>query len=542
MSHTTRASAEKSGLESATVARVTRPNAEYVDDVPYIRQFVSDLAPPNLRVAAALNGLAVPPADDFDYCELGCAHGDTLCALAAAHPRARFIGVDLSEAHIATAKKLARDGALDNVGLLARDFGELVNDDAIGELDYVVAHGVLTWISPDKRKQLLEFARAKLKPGGLLFVSYNAMPGWGSVEPLRQLVVSPVLATGPLPSSSLERARLGLEFARTLAGAGAEYFKQNPSAATMLDTMSKTELAYVVHEYLHDHWSPMYSAQVAWEMAQHDLQLGGVLPLFLNFRDMAIPVSLEAVFAGAKDRATFESLKDFALNEFFRRDVYVRGAPPRSPETTAAFLDHTVWCARAVGMPSERVIALPHRTLSLEGPVFDALFAVLAEESGSIASLVGRGPLAAFGLEKVRAALVKAILADAVIPLTAAPSPSDATTADGVYRVPSPYNQMMLRRLSTDTPLVLTSTIAGMAFPISTLDGLALRVLSEVRPSDRERWIRDLVGRSVIRLRVGDRMLDDPDAQAKAIGEAVDRLVKHRLAKLVELGVLVRES
>lgn len=519
---------------------MTRPNAEYVDDVPYIRQLVPDLAPPNLRIAAALNGLAVPPIDDFDYCELGCAHGDTLCALAAAHPNARFLGVDIAAAHIASGKKLARDGGLENVGFLERDFGDLVGED-IGEFDFVVAHGVLTWISPEKRKQMLDFARAKLKPGGLLFVSYNAMPGWGSVEPLRQLLVSPVVGAGAgaAPESTLDRARRGVEFASALAGSGAEYFVQNPSARAMLETMSKTELAYVVHEYLHEHWSPMYFARVAWETAANDLHFAAVLPPFMNFRDMAIPPAMEPLFAHVTDRVTFESVKDFAVNEFFRRDVYVRGAAVRSTDATADFLDRTPWCARAIGSPPERTVKLPHRTLSFEGRIFDALFDALSEGAAPLTSLVERPALASFGIEKLRGAIVKLILADAVIPVRA-PTPAVLATGDAVYRVPSVYNQMMLRRLSSDTPLVLVSTVAGNAFPISTLDGLAIRVLTEVAPDEREQWIRDLVGRSVIRLRVGDQVLEDREAQRRAIGDAVERLVTHRLAKLLELGVLER--
>jgi SAM-dependent methyltransferase len=510
-------------------------SAEYVNDVPYIRQFVPDLAPANLRIAAALNGLAVPPADDFDYCELGCAHGDTLCALAAAHPRARFVGVDLSAAHVATGKKLAKDGALDNVGFLERDFGDLVDDDAIGQLDFVVAHGVLSWIGPEKRKQLLEFARAKLKPGGLLFVSYNAMPGWAAVEPLRQLLLSP---PGGASGPSVERARRGLAFAQSLSAGGAEYFIHNPSALSMLETMAKNDVAYMVHEYMHEHWAPMYFARVAWETAQHDLHFAGVLPAFLNFRDMAIPESLELVFAEVTDRVTFESLKDFAVNEFFRRDLYVHGAAARSADTTAAFVDGTAWCARAVGAPVRRKVSLAHRELSLEGPIFDALFDAFAEGSATIGSLLARPALAMYGIEKVRAALVKLVVGDAVIPVRALAKAS-AVSPDRTYRLASAYNQMMLRRLSSDTPIVMVSSSAAVALPISSLDGLAIRVLTEAAPEARAQWIRDLVGRSVIRLRVGDRVLETPDEQVEAIVDGLDRFVKLRLAKFVELGVLV---
>ena len=305
---------------------------EYVNDVPYVRHFIAELAPGRIRTAAALNGITPPPDSDFDYCELGCAHGDTLVALAAANPDARFLGIDISAAHVATARRLARDGALDNVGFLEQDFGALVDDD-IGPFDYIVAHGVLSWVSPEKRSALARFAEAHLKPGGILFVSYNAMPGWAAVEPLRQLLLSPLGPSAAEPTTSLARAERGLAFAQSMAAAGAAYFERNPAAAEMVATMAKVGLPYVVHEYLHEHWAPMYFARVAWEMAAAGLRFAGVVPLHLNFPETALPERVRPVLADATDRMTFESLKDFAINEFFRRDLYVRAAAPRAALT-----------------------------------------------------------------------------------------------------------------------------------------------------------------------------------------------------------------
>ena len=515
-------------------------STEYVNDVPYVRHFVGDLSPARLRLVAALNGASPPPADDFDYCELGCAHGDTLAALAAAHPNGRFLGVDISAAHIASAKRLARDGGLENIGFLERDFADLVHED-VGDFDFIVAYGLLTWVSPEKRKALLDFAQAKLKPGGLLYVSYNAMPGWASVEPLRQLLLSPVGSpVGDAAGTTLERARRGVEFAQTLAASGAEYFTKNPAASEMLATMAKAGLPYVIHEYLHEHWSPMYFARVAWEMAACDLHFVGVSPLFLNFRDTAIPEALESVFAALNDRtdrATFESLKDFAVNEFFRRDVYVKGKVSRGADATNAYLSATAWGTLGTALPEERTVTLPHRTLTLDGPIFEALFTAVAKGATTLSALAERPELASFGLEKLRAALVRLVIADSAIPMQAPGRPT-ADIADGLFRIPSVYNQMMLRRLSSDTPIVMVSTVAGTAFPISTLDGLALRVFTEAAPPRRVEWIRDFVGKNVLRLAVGDRVFEDQADQRGVILEAVEKLRLHRLTKLVELGVL----
>src|ERR1700677_1970649 len=88
---------------------------EYLREVAYVRQFSRELSPPLLRAAAALNGIAPPPDDDFDYCELGCGTGDTTATLAAAFPRACFLGVDFNAQHVELASGLASRGALQNV-------------------------------------------------------------------------------------------------------------------------------------------------------------------------------------------------------------------------------------------------------------------------------------------------------------------------------------------------------------------------------------------------------------------------------------------
>jgi len=521
--------------------------SEYVNDVPYVRHFLADLSPARLRLTAALNGLSPPPGDELDYCELGCAHGDTLSALAAANPRGGFLGVDLSAEHVASAKKLARDGALDNVGFLERDFGSLLEED-IGELDYVVAHGVLSWISPEKRKALLALASAKLRPGGLLHVSYNALPGWSSVEPLRQLLLA---ARGPGGAvhdvNSLTRARRGVDFARAMRDGGAEYFARNPDAAEMLTTMERVGLPYVVHEYLHEHWTPMYFARVAWEMAEQDLHFVGVQPLHLNFREMAIPASLDAAFERAEDRLSFESLRDFALNTFFRSDVYVKGKVARSAEATHAYLDATPWATLTneardgdADAGGSRAPGEPARGFAVDEPIHRALLEALGEGASLLPDVASRPALAAHGLERAREALVRLVAVGKVIPMqTARPAGWRAAALSAErFEIRSPYNQMMLRRLAADLPLVMASIAAGTGFPISALDALALRIFTEVPAGDRERWIHDFVERQVLRLRVGDHVVEDRASQRPVIAEAVAGLQGDRLAKLVELGIL----
>jgi hypothetical protein len=206
-----------------------------------------------------------------------------------------------------------------------------------------------------------------------------------------------------------------------------------------------------------------------------------------------------------------------------------------------AYLDSTAWGTLAKELPPERTVRLPHRAVSLEGAMFGALFAACAEGASTLAALAKRDDLAAHGIEKLRAAMLRLILTEQVLPMRE-PTRTPSASASGLYCVPSVYNQTMLRRLSSDTPIVMVSTVAGTAFPISALEGLALRGFTEVGAQDREQWVHDLVGRSVLRVRVGDRVLDDQAEQRRVILETLVDVATHRLPKLLELGVLAPAS
>jgi SAM-dependent methyltransferase len=508
---------------------------EYLTDVPYLRQFCGDLSPALLRLVAGLNGFEAPPADDFDFCELGAGSGDTTATLAAAYPRARFVGVDINPEHVASGNELASRGGLGNVRFLERDLEDLKRED-LPAFDYICAYGLLSWIAPPKRRALIELAQASLKPGGLLFVSYNALPGWAAVEPLRRLMRD----ASPDTTESLERARRGLGLAKALAEGGARYFGANPAAASMLGAMTQAGLPYVVHEYLHPHWHPMYFVDVAREMAACDIHFIGQLPLHGNCRDLTIPPALMNALAPVVDRIAFEGLKDFVVNEFFRRDVFVKGAARRSDATTRAALDATPFGTLAAVEQVKREVALPHCTLRFGGALFDALIPVLAERAATVPELASKPALAAFGADKLRESLLLLALGEQAVPMRALPRAPEALPGAG-YRVPLAYNRKILEQpLSSARPIVLASPVAGTGVTIAMLHAVSIRLLAEVLPADRPGWIRAFAARQPLRLRVGERAVDDVEEQAALIAAELEAFTRTRAPKLVELGILER--
>jgi SAM-dependent methyltransferase len=498
--------------------------AGYLTDVPYVRQFSKELAPPALRAAMALNGFAPPPADDFDYCELGCGTGDTTNTLAAAHPRARFVGVDFNAEHVSFARGLAARGGLGNARFVERDFAELARE-ALPHFDYVCAHGVLSWISPETRGALLDFAAARLKPGGVLYVTYNALPGWAAVEPLRRLMLD---ASAGVAGSSLDRARHGASVARLLCDAGAEYFESNSTAKEMLETMLRMGLPYAAHEYFGAHWEPMYFADVATEMTARALGFIGQLPLYLNYRDLTIPPSAMELFRSVSDRASFESLKDYAVNEFFRGDLYVKDSAARDEAVTRSYLETTPFGTLAPAEHMKREVHLRHHVLHFDGPLFDAIIERLADRAWTLPELASDPALAEHGPEAVRQAVLRLLLGEQVAPMHSAPR-----------AVPWEYNRRILeQRLSTKDPVVLASPVAGTGIVVPTLQAVALRLVTGVEPADWPAWIRAFAARQPLKLKVRDREVETVDEQVRVLTEEVEKFRAARLPKLVGLGVV----
>ena len=507
---------------------------EYVTDVPYLRHFVHDLSPTELRIAAALNGFAPPPADDFDYCELGAGNGDTVVTLAAAYPKSRFVGVDLNPAHVAVATGLATKGGLTNVRFLERDFEDLALEEG-ARFDYITANGVLSWVSPEKQAALIALAAERLKPGGILYVSYNALPGWAAIQPLRALLVD---MTKGVSGGTLERARQGIQFAKLLAAGKAAYFTSNPAAEKMLATMLDGGLPYIAHEYFHAHWRAMYFGEVAREMAEKGLHFIGQLPLHANYRDLTIPEALLPAFRTIEDRILFESLKDFAQNELFRRDVYVRGVVGRTEAATRAYLDQTAFGTLVEEEQMLREVQLAHYKLRFRGPVFDALVRRVAHGASTVAELVADDSLEPFGADRVREGLRTLTLGGQVVPMMQS-TPGAVADPKTTYEIPLAYNRMVLAQpLSEETTFIVASPVAGSGFTLSLLEATCIHLVTRVAAKDRDAWIRRTAGDLPVKVQVEGRSIDDPAERERVLQAELGTFLRRRLPKLVELGVL----
>ena len=298
----------------------------YVADEPYTVSYQSGLAPAHLDLVCRIMGVVWEPPADAVICELGCGRGYSSLVLAAADPRRTVIGIDYNPAHIAEARSIAAEAKLDNVRFLDTDLAEVTDAeiDRLPEFDLVVTHGVWSWVGDPVRQGILRLLERRVKPGGVVHVSYNALPGFAQDLALQRLVrtAAPLFRGG-----STSRAREAIGVARSLFEAGATHLHQTSLGKKMIATGDdELDPSYVAHEMLPEHWRPVFHADIAADMARARLEFVGSATLFENVPELCMTEAQRKVHATFPPGPGQELVKDLCLTRPFRRDVFMRGA------------------------------------------------------------------------------------------------------------------------------------------------------------------------------------------------------------------------
>lgn len=362
--------------------------AGYVTDVPYVRGFKPMLAPAWLDLVAIIAGVAPPSRErGFAWCDLGCGQGVTAAILAATHPAGEFHGIDAMPAHIDHADRLAREAEVRNARFHATDFtgaGRL----ALPRFDYIVAHGVYTWIDGPTRAALRRFIDARLKSGGLVYISYNAMPGWTGDLPFQHLVRE--LAAGHRGNSGA-RFAAAADTIRQLADAGAARLADSYVVDELRNRPDDYRPGYVVHEFMHAGWRPAYVTEIRRDLAEIGLAPVGSATLIENFDRWTLSSRGRALAAAIADGDRRELVRDFLIDQRFRGDVFSRAARRLDPaEQRRRLVDAGLALARPAATIAYAAPA-PAGRLIYDNKAARAVVADLAAGAKSLAEMPANG-------------------------------------------------------------------------------------------------------------------------------------------------------
>ena len=367
----------------------------YPADSPYTFSYQDAPSPGNLGLLCALMGVEWRPGPNMTMVDIGCGRGYTVNTLAAANPGWTIFGLDYNPAHIAEAADLAQRAQLANATFIEADLAEMTDAeiDQLPELDLACLHGVWTWVSDAVRAGIVRLLSRRLKPGGIVYIGYNAQPGFGRDMALQRLVRH--LAAGH-SGSSTSRAQASLVTIRELYKTKPSNLTDSPLLKRIADETDPLNPAYLAHEFLTDHWRPAFFEDLMADLAPAKLDFVGSISLHQNTPEYLFGDEQRAIYDGMSEGVMREFFKDICISRAFRRDVFVRGL--RRCDATAA-MDRQVIAARRTAPETSPQLEVPVGVAELPGELWRPIAIALNEGPQSLARLrtltPGRNPTAA---------------------------------------------------------------------------------------------------------------------------------------------------
>ena len=518
----------------------TPPSTGYVTDVAYLPGYYPFMAPARMRYVASLQGIRPPAVEEgFDFLELGCGFGSTLLTLAAANPQGRFTGVDFMPVHTEQIDRDVTATNLRNVRVLCADFAKMPA--VLPQFDFIALHGVFSWVSPELRQCVLEIIRRHLKPDGIVEVTYNCMPGWSSLLPVRTLLQH---FAGRAEGDSIARVRQALAIVAEMRKADIPIFHDQPLAAQLVDKLMQADLHYVAHEYLNEHWTVFHVADVLAMFGGIGLGHAGRLPYHHNHWELCAKPQFAGQFQAA-DIATLETLKDHHANAMFRWDLF--SPRPREAWTPRQRADAAADLFFRTASPQA---SLPHTvtyggvSAGIAGPPHDRMLEVMGHASWTLPMLLDEPQLAAFTSE----ALVEAVDAGVAMGLFRVdgggvidPIPPAETIANAPLAVPLSFNRRALTREDIVNEQVgLASLRTGAGHEIGDLHAVILDELMTGGREGLEERIADRLIRTEKPLRehTTGRPITDLAERAKAVRAICGGFFTTVLPELVRQGIV----
>ena len=293
------------------------------DEVPYPSYPMPQTCPDHLATVATLLGLSPPPSDRCRVLELGCASGGNLIPLALSLPESTFIGVDLSHEQIVDGQRVVDALGLQNIEL--RPLSILDVDESFGSFDYIICHGVYSWVPPEVQQKILGVCARQLVPDGVGYVSYNVHPGWhlrGMVRAMMRYHVGRFPADSP--ESRIRRARDLLGFlVRAAPGQDRSY---TLLLREQLELLQKHSDAYLFHEHLEEHNEPVWYLEFCERLATHGLRYLAEAEFGTMVAGTALAPDLQKELdALAPNLLEKEQYMDFVRNRTFRQTLVCHG-------------------------------------------------------------------------------------------------------------------------------------------------------------------------------------------------------------------------
>ncbi len=465
--------------------------AGYITDVAYMPGYYRLQSPGILSLACMLNSVPAidPQADEpLAYLELGCGFGYTAMVLAACNPAWQVTGIDFNPAHVAAARQLAREAGLANIRFIEADLATLAEDAelaAIPEADVVSLHGLWSWVSAGVKGGVLRLLRAKVRAGGVVHASYNALPAWQSALGLQR-----TLREGGrrVSARSDQQAQAGLRLVQSLLAAEAGQIKNYGYATALLDSAAKSAAPYLSHEFMNENWNPCFHADVVADFAEAKLDWVGSAALAENFSQLMLTEEQRKLADQFDDPVMAELIKDMCLTRGLRHDVFVRGARRVSTAERNVMLGEVTLALACLPEHFESEAVFQVGKASMEPAFYGPIIAALNDGPRRVRDLITLPEVV--GRRDNPAELIGMLVGtDQAVPVTPRPHAEDGASERFNRRI----GPRVLRPDLLNARFALASSSLGAALNANGLELMVfLKLQADPEHADPEAWIKEV--------------------------------------------------
>ena len=277
--------------------------------------------PATLEAYAALVGISAPNPKNARVLELGATYGGNIISQALFYPDATFVGIELSQEQVEKGNEVIANAGLTNVSLIQSDIASIGSE--IGTFDYIIAHGVYSWVDDGVKDALLRLIDEHLAEDGIAYVSYNTYPGWHTMEEVRQLMMF----------SNRDKAQFNHKekvlHGKTIGSiVGSQILKydnlkeRNSKFLGALRSVMQKDEYYVGHDHLEPNNDPVYFYQFNDHLGAHNLAYLCDADLTLSMvRSFDADIADTLHKLALNDHVAQEQYLDFMLDTTFRKSI-----------------------------------------------------------------------------------------------------------------------------------------------------------------------------------------------------------------------------
>ena len=277
--------------------------------------------PATLEAYAALVGISAPNPKTARVLELGATYGGNIISQALFNPEATFVGVELSKEQVEKGNEVIANAGLTNVSLIQSDIASIGSE--IGTFDYIIAHGVYSWVDDGVKEALLRLIDEHLAEDGIAYVSYNTYPGWHTMEEVRQLMM--FSNRDKTQFNHKEKVLHGKTIGSIVGSQILKYDnlkERNSKFLGALRSVMQKDEYYVGHDHLEPNNDPVYFYQFNYHLGAHNLaylcDADLTLSMVRSF-DADIADTLDKL--APNDHVAQEQYLDFMLDTTFRKSI-----------------------------------------------------------------------------------------------------------------------------------------------------------------------------------------------------------------------------